>query len=225
MRRASAAVPELVPVLSRGRHRNPRKGACFMEMASYLAGERWSDHPRCTHPLLAGVARMVNDHTSDQQRSRLTTLIPSVIGLTTPDPRADARIALRCATAALPVASAERQQVMAVSILSAERALATMEHRPFGELRSDSVEALASAPLAAGWARSFVGRVGGSVDEFRRHGAPHIVRIAVPGIAEACVPDPDERLHDLLVAVIADCAAVRADGVAAAPQPTSSLAS
>ena len=53
--------PELVPVLSAGRHRNPRKGACFMEMASFLAGERWSDHPSCTHPLLASLARLVND--------------------------------------------------------------------------------------------------------------------------------------------------------------------
>jgi hypothetical protein len=24
--------PELMPVLSRGKHRNPRRGACFMEM-------------------------------------------------------------------------------------------------------------------------------------------------------------------------------------------------
>jgi hypothetical protein len=37
--------PALLPVLSRGKHRNPRKGACFMEFASLLAGERWSDHP------------------------------------------------------------------------------------------------------------------------------------------------------------------------------------
>ena len=51
-----------VPVLSRGKHRNPRKGACFMEFASYLAGEPWSDHPACTHALLAGVARDVNDY-------------------------------------------------------------------------------------------------------------------------------------------------------------------
>ena len=51
MRTVNAGVPDLVPILSRGKHRNPRKGACFMEMASYLAGERWSDHPRCTHPL------------------------------------------------------------------------------------------------------------------------------------------------------------------------------
>ena len=130
MRGASAAVvPEVVPVLSRGKHRNSRKGACFMEMASYLAGERWSDHPGCTHPLVATVARLVNDYTTDDHRSRLAELIPSVIGLTTTDPRADARIALRCATAALPIASAKRQNVMAVSVLVAERTLAALDGR------------------------------------------------------------------------------------------------
>ena len=72
MRKASSTateLPELVPILSRGKHRNPRKGACFMEMASFLAGERWSDHPRCTHPLLASVARLTNDLTSDAERT------------------------------------------------------------------------------------------------------------------------------------------------------------
>ena len=53
MSKAQPQLPDLLPVLSRGKHRNPRKGACFMELASYLAGERWSDHPACTHPLLA----------------------------------------------------------------------------------------------------------------------------------------------------------------------------
>src|SRR5262249_23591033 len=57
-------VPGFVPVLSRGKHRSPRKGACFMEFASYLAGERWSDHPPCTHPLLAALARHVTDCTT-----------------------------------------------------------------------------------------------------------------------------------------------------------------
>ena len=68
------AVPDVLPVLSRGKHRNPRKGACFMELASYLAGERWSDHPPCTHALLATVARLVNDFTSDVARPRLAHL-------------------------------------------------------------------------------------------------------------------------------------------------------
>jgi hypothetical protein len=58
MLKAQPRLPDMLPVLSRGKHRNPRKGACFMELASYLAGERWSDHPACTHPLLASVARL-----------------------------------------------------------------------------------------------------------------------------------------------------------------------
>jgi hypothetical protein len=180
-----------------------------MEMVSYFAGERWSDHPRCTHPMVAVVARLVNDHMSDGSRPRLAELIPAVIGLTTNDARADATIALRCATTALPIVSAERQNRMAVSVLGAERALARLEGREPGELRPASIEALNSAPQAASWANSFVDRLDASVEEFRRFGAPHIARAAVPAIAEACVPDPDERLHDLLVAVIDDCAMIR----------------
>ena len=49
----------------RGSHRSPRRGACFMEFASYLAGERWSDHPACTDPVLASLARGVNDNLTD----------------------------------------------------------------------------------------------------------------------------------------------------------------
>ena len=118
-----------------------------MEMASYLAGERWSDHPRCTHPLLASVARLVNDRTSDSNRWRLVGLIPSVIGLTTKDPRADVRIALRCATAALPIASGERQNALAVSVLAADRTLATLEGRPTDRLSAASAQAMETVPL------------------------------------------------------------------------------
>ncbi len=102
----SVSSPEMLPILSRGKHRNMRKGACFMEMASVLAGERWSDHPKCTQPLLAELARYVNDCTSDDNRHELAVLIPSVVGLRSDDPRMDAWIALRCAITALPVASA-----------------------------------------------------------------------------------------------------------------------
>jgi hypothetical protein len=202
-------LPDSMPMLGRGRHRNPRKGACFMEMASYLAGERWSDHPRCTHPLLASVARLVNDLTSDEHRSRLAELIPRVIGLVSDDPRVDARIALRCATAALPIAAAEDQNVMAVAVLAAERALAELEDRPPGSLEDASRAALASAPLAAHWARSFGGGSSEvSVEQFRRFAAPNIVRFAVPAVAKACVPDPDRRLRTLLIAAIDDCEAL-----------------
>ncbi|MEW9529680.1 hypothetical protein [Microbispora sp. NPDC049125] len=194
-----------MPMLSRGKHRNPSKGACFMELASYLAGERWSDHPSCTHPLLAGLARLVNDHTSDEARPALAGLIPSVIGLTGDDPRIDARIALRCATAALPVVAHERQLAMAVSVLSAEYVLAEMEGRPAGDLGERSRRALAQVPEAARWAHTFGRGVRISAKGFRRYAAPNTVQLAVRGIAQACVPDPDPLLRDLLAGTIDDC--------------------
>lgn len=200
-------VPDLLPILSRGKHRNPRKGACFMELASYLAGERWSDHPSCTHPLLAALARGVNDCTSDAGRPRLAPLIPSVIGLTSDDPHVDARIALRSATTALPVVDAERQRVMAVAVLACERVLAHLDGRPEGELEQQSRAALARVPRTAQWAEHFAARTGTSIDGFRRRGAPSIVGFAVEGIARACIADTDEMLRELLLAGIGECAA------------------
>jgi hypothetical protein len=213
----SESPPPLLPLLSRGKHRNPRKGACFMELASVLAGERWSDHPACTHALLAAVARHVNDHTTDAGRQRLAGLIPSVIGLTGDDLRIDARIALRAATTALPVVAADRQRVMAVGVLACERVLAELDGRPAGDLQASSRAALARAPHAWAWARRFAAAGGAPPPprRFRQQAAPTIVRNAVEGIAQACVPDPDGMLHDLLVRAVADCAALAARD----PQP------
>ncbi|HEY2959622.1 MAG TPA: hypothetical protein VGM21_15665 [Actinomycetota bacterium] len=207
MFRHDAQPPALLPMLARGKHRNPRKGACFMEFASLLAGERFTDHPSCTHPLLAALARHVNDHTSDPARQRLAGLIPSVIGLTGDDLHIDARIALRSATVALPVAAAGRQRVMAVSVLACDRVLANLDGRPRGSLLEESRQALARAPHAAQWAARFTSGVRASEKGFRRQAAPIIVRDAVEAIALACVPDPDGMLRDLLVQGIAECAA------------------
>src|SRR4030095_6799808 len=97
--RDAMAYPDIMPILSPGRHRSPRRGACFMEFASYLAGERWSDHPACTQGTLAHLARRVNAGTSDPARARLTPLIPTVIGLTSDDPLLDILLAVRAAHA------------------------------------------------------------------------------------------------------------------------------
>jgi hypothetical protein len=198
--------PDLFPILSPGKHRSPRTGACFMEFASLLAGERWSDHPACTHPLLAAVARHVNDHTSDAARQRLAELIPSVIGLTGEDLHIDARMALRSATMALPVVAAERQRVMAVSVLTCERVLAELDGRAPGSLEEQSRLALADVPQSAEWAYQFTSGVRPSPKGFRRQAAPTIVHDAVEGIAQACVPDPDGILRGLLVQAIDVCA-------------------
>lgn len=194
--------PLLVPVLSRGKHRNPRKGACFMEFASYLAGERWSDHPACTHALLASVARMVNDCTSDAYRPNLAALIPAVIGLTSDDPRVDVHIALRASAEALPVAPMQRQRVLAVAIIAGRRVLNELDGAVPPGLVADTDAALAAAPEAASWAREFAGTETTDVKNYHKYGCPTAVRCAVEGITKAAVSDPDQRLHRLLSAVI-----------------------
>lgn len=179
-----------------------------MEYASLLAGERWSDHPRCTHPLLAGVARVVNDHVSDTARAGLVRLVPSVIGLTATDPRVDVVIAVRCAATALPVVSEHRQRALAVGLLAAIEVLDDLDEASSADttgLSDLAEEALAGTPHAARWAEEFTSELEVRPRSFRKYSAPTIVRVAVVGIAEACIPDRDTMLCELLAAVIDDC--------------------
>lgn len=203
MRNTIDTSPELMPVLSPGRHRRPRSGACFMEFASYLAGERWSDHPRCTHALLAALARGINDCTSDAERSRLTDLIPRVIGLTTEDERLDLRIAILAAAAAVPIASYERQHALAAGLLLSQRRLSALDGAADPAISTLVGQAFAGAPEAERWARLYLQTHSGySTRTTARHSGEAIVATAVMGIAFACVSDPDARLRSLLTAAI-----------------------
>ncbi len=197
--------PDAMPVLSRGKHRNPKRGACFMELASYLAGEPWSDHPACTHGLLASLARDVNDHVDDYARSRIAPLIPEVIGLTGDDPRVDAWIAREAALTALPIASAERQGVAAVGLLRCERVLNQLEGHDKHHLDPRTRAALDAVPHARDWARGFTALGWGSAGSFSKRSAPAIVHSAVSGIATAAVPRADEVLVELLERTIVLC--------------------
>lgn len=195
----------MMPVLSPGSHRSPRKGACFMELASYLAGEAWSDRPGCTHPLLAALARDVNDQVSAHTRQGLAPLIPTVIGLKGDDPRVDAWIARDVARAAVTIASAERQGVMAVGILRCERVLNQLEGRSPDYVSPFTLQVLATVPEATRWAHKFAQMGWGSTRSFGRRSAPAIVHSAVLGIAHACVDDPDSILVDLLGEAVSHC--------------------
>lgn len=198
----SSRMPDLVPTLSAGKHRSPRKGACFMEMASFLAGERWSDHPACTHPLLAELARQVNDHVGDDDRQRLVPLVPSVIGLTSDDPHVDVRLTLHAAATALPVAPEPTQHALAVAALSGTRVLEALDGLPRGALDDDLRQILDTAPLAARWAAAFSRGNAPKLRGFRRHAAPCAVRLAVKGIAGSAVREPGPMLCGLLEGAI-----------------------
>jgi hypothetical protein len=209
MKRLEGTVPDLLPVLARGKHKSPRSGACFMEFASHLSGEAWSDHPACTHPVLASLARMVNDCTSDEARSRLMVLIPSVIGLRGDDQRVRLVVALRAATAGLPVVSADHQRALAVGILNCQRHLSRASDGTTVDVSAQVRDAFDRAPQTERWAREFMGSVGSwSRSRFTDRTAESIIRISVQGIAEACIPDTDERLFNLLAAAIDDCTSV-----------------
>jgi len=204
-RHPTTTSPDLMPVLSRGSHRSPRKGACFMELASYLAGERWSDHPACTHPLLAALARDVNDCVSDEARTRLAPLIPRVIGLNGDDERVDAWIARSAALSALPHVAFAKQGVAVVGLLSCERYLNVLAGRDEWVLSDETLAVLRSYPQALEWARKVPALSEGSTTVFRRRSAPTIVHSAVSGIAAATVPNVDDLLVGMLEQAIDDC--------------------
>lgn len=189
--------PSLVPILSAGRHRSPKHGACFMEFASYLAGERWSDHPACTHPLLAALARDVNDLTSDAHRDALMPLVHRVIGLQGDDPRIATLVAIRAASAALPVASMERQRALATGMI------ALLRLTPDETLEDIADAAFEEAPDAERWALRYLDH---TVVRHRNaeRSSLAMVHTAVLGIALACVDDADARLARLLGTAIAD---------------------
>lgn len=105
--------PDFLPVLSRGRHRTPVRGACFLEYTALLAGEEFSDAPACVDAELAAVLRHANDVLSDADRPRLVPLLGRAIGLVVPAVAAGRlrREAARRFTAAVgvPLSAEERR--------------------------------------------------------------------------------------------------------------------
>jgi hypothetical protein len=81
--------------LSRGRHASPAHGMCVMELASQLAGERFSDHPKSVSPVIGGLLRQYNDAIDDVRRQALLRYAALVVG-TRGAPEAELARARRC---------------------------------------------------------------------------------------------------------------------------------
>lgn len=200
---SSSAVPDGVPVLSRGRHRSPRRGACFMEFASFLAGEKWSDHPSCTHPLLAQLARRVNDLISDEGRQQLVPLIPSVVGRGGDD---HTWLTLPVAVAGAQILDVPEgtQRVLAAGLLSAER-LCLAAGPDLAATGRDVRAALDLVPGAVRWVERLGTPARISPKTFANRCAPTMIRCAVDGVVVSGGPQVDARLQALLETAIAAC--------------------
>jgi len=211
-------VPDGLPVLSRGKHRSPRQGACFMEMASLLANEPWSDRPRCTHPLLAQLARLVNDHTTDAGRAALVVMIPEVIGVRGDGFEWELGLVAAVAVHAVYDVPEPQQRALAAGLFRCDE-LAERYDAPTVD-RAAIRTALDLVPGATRWARDFVaGAAPLKPRAFQRHSAPAMLACSVRGTAEAAVRDPDARLRDLLRTGI-DTARARRDVIPiVAPDP------
>ena len=66
--------------LSAGRHAGPEQGACVMELASMLAGEPFSDHPRSACQVIGTFLRAYNDRIDDARRQDLYAYAARVVG-------------------------------------------------------------------------------------------------------------------------------------------------
>ena len=207
---AKTLVPDGLPVLSRGKHRTPRSGACFMEMASVLAGEKWTDQPQCTHPLLAGLARLVNDSISDTGRRGLVEHIPSVVGVRGDGLGWEVSLVAAVAVEAILDVPEERQRALASGLIRCEELAVALGPEQVPGVESMR-QALADVPLAVSWSRRYLTPGPITSNQFRRNTAPTMIRCSVLGIATGASADPDARLRDLLLTGIA--AATRATPV------------
>lgn len=197
-------IPDTLPLLSPGRHRRRRRGVCLMEYTSIIAGERFSDHPRCTDPVLAAIARAVNDYSTDAGRQRLAVLASELTAANGADPAIRFAIARRCLLTALPHARPERRRVLVIGLLGLDRAAHAQSRgwRPDMVTLDTEFALLAEADeltAAAGWLQ----RQRVTPREYLRHGLPAAVELAIATVAREA-DDPDEVLGDLLRDCVAD---------------------
>ena len=90
----AAKLPEIT--IASGGHSSFEEGGCAMELASWIAGEPWSDHPNCVCPVIGAFMRSWNDALPDEDRTRLLLpLIAKTVGT-----RGSAALANRRATMA-----------------------------------------------------------------------------------------------------------------------------
>jgi hypothetical protein len=86
-----------IPPLSAGKHSSINEGACIMEAVGFVAGEPWSDHPKCACPVIGTFLRSWNDSLPDAERDTLLRpFITKLVG-TRATPEIELRRSLMCA--------------------------------------------------------------------------------------------------------------------------------
>ena len=163
-------------VLRAGIHSSAVDGVSLMEAVSVVAGEPWSNSPRCTSPVIATYARGLNDWLSDIERQSLKAYIPRLIG--TAKPNLELERAFICADTAVRVFARLALAAAGIGVEAAKLgALAPVD-------RESSELARSAASVAELAARSAVSRSEWSLTESMRSAAES-ARSAALSVASA----------------------------------------
>ena len=111
-----------------------------METVSQAAGMPLSDAPTCAPALLAHLARLVNDTSSESGRQALSTLVPDLTGSRTADPGQAASLVAHVALACTTFGLARRPTLL----------LAWLQRRAAREVRLESIVRAAAGSGVAG---------------------------------------------------------------------------
>ena len=192
--------PDFLPVLSRGKHRRSRSGACLMEFVSALAGERHTDHPKCVCPVLASMARVVNDRVADGARQRLAIVAPDFIGAAGAGLELQMSAVRRVLLTALGGAR-ERQarfRVM-VALLALDSAAQRLNVDTVVLTDAERAQLARSEPGVLHSAQDFVSAWEVAPQEYVRHGLPMALVTGVQVVGDTAATSRDDALIDLLV--------------------------
>jgi hypothetical protein len=167
-----------------------------MEYASVLAGERWSDHPPCTHPLLAQLARLVNDYTGDEARQDLAPMVPSVVGRLG-DETTSLTLAVAIGSSIILDVPEATQRVLAAGLMRADE-VCTDTGPALEPIARDARAALDLVPGAVSWVERLELHDRISLKMFSERCAPTMIRSAVEGLVTSGISDCERRLRGLL---------------------------
>ena len=185
-----------------------------MELASLFASEPWSDHPSSVHPVLAAVARAINDRVGDGARELLSPLVPQMTGTADvgPDghtrPERCARLVLLCTRKAL-----EASPFMAAEMESARLTALSVLSRPGAAVPADAGESGTAVRRHAAALLDRLGLLNWLYASQAAIQAAQAVSI-IAGAATGPAAQRDAQLCQLLRACTALCA-----GDAAVPHP------
>jgi hypothetical protein len=172
-----------------GSHDRPGAVVCVMELASMIAGERFSDRPVSVCPVIGAILRVYNDGLDDQRRADLYRYAAEAVGT-----RGDFRLQLRRAQAAISWARGRYQARGPLARGPRPRSVPAPDWGP-DQIATYVVGALGRRRRAGGWSATDHAEALALIDElielgYRTPDLASDLAPAPPALASGLAPAP-----------------------------------